>query len=29
MRLVRGELPKSRFEAFIADATDALFRTGS
>lgn len=28
MRLVRGELPKSRFEAFIADATDALFRTG-
>jgi RNA polymerase sigma-70 factor (sigma-E family) len=28
MKLVRGELSKRRFEAFIADAADVLFRTG-
>jgi RNA polymerase sigma-70 factor (sigma-E family) len=28
MKLVRGELRKREFEAFIADAADALFRTG-
>lgn len=28
MKLVRGELTKRRFETFIADATDTLFRTG-
>jgi hypothetical protein len=28
MKLVRGELSKRRFEAFIADAADVLSRTG-